>query len=40
MTKTPISDAAMYHSEPRGFKAVPYSIARDLELELAEYNKC
>lgn len=34
MTKTPISDAAMYHSEPHGFKAVPYSIARDLELEL------
>lgn len=34
MTTTPISNAAMYYSEPHGFKAVPYSVARDLELEL------
>lgn len=39
MTTTPISDSTMYYSEPHGFKAVPYSVARDLELELTELKE-
>lgn len=31
---TPISDAAMFHSEPHGYEVVPYYVAQELERKL------
>lgn len=33
---TPISDAAMFHSEPHGYEVVPFDVAQELERKCIE----
>lgn len=39
MTRTPISDANITNTEPHNYQMIPYEVARDLELQLAELKE-